>query len=141
MTRVEEGTETMSDTAKRAADFFTRATDTIYHGAIYDDGIILYLCVGDETAKKWVEAWQATAQQWAKLEKGAKLLQAIEYARSTDGLVWAFILRGLPEALAVKASLLGETIHSDWSRWATLQDNQDRDHDTIDSFLALIKEV
>ena len=113
----------MSDTtlAEQAADFFARSSSNIYHGAIYDDGLLLYLTVGEEAAQEW-----------------AKALTATEYARSEDGLVWAFILRGDPETQVSQVTVLGEVIHSDWGKRATLQDNRYLDANTIDSFLTLI---
>ena len=113
----------MSNTAaaRIAADFFARNSSNIYHGAIYEDGLLLYLAVGEETAQQW-----------------AKALTATEYARSEDGLVWAFILRGSPETHVAQATVIGEVIHSDWGKRATLQDNRYLDANTIDLFLTLL---
>lgn len=99
----------MSDTtlAKRAADHFARSSSNIYHGSIYEDGVLLYLIVGETTAQQW-----------------AKALTATEYAWSEDGLVWAYILRGVPETQVAQATVIGEVIHSDWGKRATLQDNR-----------------
>ncbi len=113
----------MSNTtaAKIAADFFARSSSAIYHGAIYEDGLLLYLIVGETTAQQW-----------------AKALTATEYAWSEDGLVWAYILRGDPEMQVALATLIGEFNHSDWGKRATLQDNRYLDANTIDLFQTLL---
>jgi hypothetical protein len=113
----------MSNTtaARIAADFFAQSSSNIYHGAIYEDGLLLYLTVGEKTAQQW-----------------AKALTATEYAQSEDGLVWAFILRGVPDTQVARATVIGEVIHSDWGKRATLQDNRYLDANTIDRFLTLL---
>lgn len=113
----------MSNTtaAKTAADFFAQHSSNIYHGSIYEDGLLLYLTVGEQTAQQW-----------------AKALAATEYAQSEDGFSWAFILRGDPEMQVAQATVVGEVIHSDWNKRATLQDNRCLDAYTIDLFLSRI---
>jgi hypothetical protein len=52
----------MSNTtaAKIAADFFAQSSSNIYLGAIYEDGLLLYLTVGEKTAQQWAKALTAT---------------------------------------------------------------------------------
>ena len=68
-------------------------------------------------------------------------LRATECARSEDGLIWAIILRGDPEMEQTRAYFAGEKIHGDAWREATWQDNRGKDHNTIDSVLALLKRI
>ena len=59
--------------AKEADNFFSRTGTTIYHGAINDEGIILYLVIDEDVAHRW-----------------AKEMATTDFARSDDGLAWAF---------------------------------------------------
>lgn len=102
--------------ARRCADLFARGSG-VYHGAIYEDGFLLYLAVCEDTARLWAESLGAT-----------------QYACSEDGMVWAFVMRGDPEVLLALATIVGEAIHSDWEGLATLQDNRQLDDCTIDRF-------
>jgi hypothetical protein len=115
----------MSNTtaAKIAADFFAQNSSNVYHGSIYEDGLLLYLTVGEQTAQQW-----------------ARALTSTEYAQSENGFSWAFILRGVPETQVAQATVIGEVIHSDWGQRATLQDNRCLDANTIDHFLSLINQ-
>jgi len=113
----------MSNTtaAKIAADFFAQHSSNIHHGSIYEDGLLLYLTVGEQTAQQW-----------------ARALTATEYAQSEDGFSWAFILRGVPQTQVAQATVIGEAIHSDWGKRATLRDNRYLESNTINRFLSLI---
>jgi hypothetical protein len=108
--------------AKCAANFMAqRSADTHYHGALYHDGIVLYLAVDADTADKWAAAFPNA-----------------EYDQSDDCSIWVFILRGAPDLYEVQVAWIGERIHSDW-HLATLQDNRHMDHNTIDWFMKLVR--
>jgi hypothetical protein len=76
----------MTQPAKIAANLFTNQSDNIYHGSVYQDGVLLYLVVSERTARKWADALKAT-----KLPSECELA---DYACSDDGLVWCLVLRG-----------------------------------------------
>jgi hypothetical protein len=105
-----------------AADYFAARSDNITHCTLYSDGVILYLAVSDQTAQRWIDRLDAT-----------------EYARSQDGLVWALIIRGDPTIEQARAYAVGEKIHGKL-RHATYQDNRGSDANTIEKFVALLEE-
>jgi len=112
----------MNTDAKCAANFMAEhSADTHYHEALYDDGIVLYLAVDADTADKWAAAFPNA-----------------DYAQSDDCTIWAFILRGVPDLYEVQVPMIGARIHSDW-HLATLQDNRQMDHNTLDWFMKLVR--
>ena len=112
----------MENDAQVAADFVSQYSNNIYSGSIYDDGLLLFLAVTANTAQQWLESLQAT-----------------EYAQSKDGLVWAFILRGVPELQVRRASIIGKRHHPDWEKYAMISDNRDKDDHTIDQALTIFR--
>jgi hypothetical protein len=112
----------MENDAQVAADFVSQYANNIYSGSIYDDGLLLFLAVTANTAQQWVESLKAT-----------------EYAQSKDGLLWAFILRGVPELQVARASIIGERHHPDWEKYAMITDNRDKDDHTIDQALTIFR--
>lgn len=114
----------MNPEARDIAEFYARSARSVYSGAIYTDGLILGLAVSEETARQWIEAMKAT-----------------DYAVSPDGLIWVIVLRGEPDDLFAVAGAVGATLHADWDRYATVDDNRHPNHHTIDLFHSLVKEV
>jgi hypothetical protein len=112
--------------AQVAADWFATkcASPIFYHCGIYDNGLCLCLCVGEEAAREW-----------------AIVLNTTEYAQSKDGMLWVFIVRGNPDELFAAAGALGATRHTDWEKHATFKDNRHMDDHLLDQWLALVRRV
>lgn len=114
--------------AEYAADWYAKYGNDVYAGTQYADGMILYLTVGEDTGKQWIEAL-------------AREDIRVEHARSDDGMVLAFIVRGNPDLIGIQLSIIGESTHKDWKQYARLKDNRWNDLDTIDSFLELVTDI
>jgi hypothetical protein len=102
-----------------AADFHSKYGSGVVDAAMYDDGIILYLALSDDTVEQFRH----------------RLKDSLDSAcRSEDGFCSALVLRGNTYRLMDRAAAIAEEL----GEALTFTDNRTRDDHEIDHFLNLI---